>query len=843
MNRTSIINYYIKTIQARSYLEIGVSDGSNFAKIQCDNKIGVDPALSSPATVHLTSDDFFAQNTKQFDVIFIDGLHHADQVKKDILNSLNVLNLGGVIICHDMNPLTEDAQIIPFRGGEWNGDCWRAFVELRQTRPDLEMFTIDCDHGVSIIKKGHQDLLSIDVEINYNTFSKYKQLWLNLISVDMFSNNMQTKINNNTLIELLKKFIDSPDDPENNLQLGLYYDSIGQTASAISYYIRTTERTLDDLIKYQCLLRTAICFEQQGTRAFSVKGMLQHAISLLPKRPEAYFLLSKFHEMEKKEGDWFLCYMLSSVGLEVCDFNLPKLEMNINYPGRSGLLFEKAVSSWWCGLCEESKNLFKELLTTYDLDLMHRTAVINNLQSLNALTTPILNLFNKDKYFKLKEKFPGSEKITQNYSESYQDMFVLTMLNGKTNGTYLEIGAGSPFYGNNTALLEKEFGWSGISLDIDKNSVDAFSKERKNKCILKDATVVDYSELLTNSKFEKNIDYLQLDCDPPETTYKILRSIPFHQYKFAVITYEHDYYCDQSKSFRNKSREYLESLGYIMVVGDIAPDEWRNYEDWWIHPDLISSFILNKMRDSSSVIKNAEAYMLNHDNDITTIKIEQGNVILPQPTPAVVRENKNLTISQSTPAPLLINPNYRNGIWIVDNFYSNPDAIREFALKQEYHQGGFGKGYIGRRTFQQFLFPGLKEEFERIMGRKIIQWEEHGMNGRFQYNSEGEPLVYHCDSQQWAGMLYLTPNAPPDTGTSTYALKGTDIRHNSHPDIMRCFRAGSQNLDRTPFEAVDNVGNVYNRLVIFNAGYLHAATGYFGFTPENSRLWQMFFFD
>ena len=608
MNRTSIINHYIKKIQAKSYLEIGVWDGNNFSKIKCDNKTGVDPDTNSSATVYLTSDMFFLHNQTYFDVIFIDGLHHADQVKTDILNSLNVLNPGGVIICHDMNPLTEDAQIIPFRGGMWNGDCWRAFVELRQTRSDLEMFTVDCDEGISIIKKGQQALLDIKCDVNYDNFSKNKKEWLNLISVNEFNGNIDP------LAELLEKFVYNPANPENNLNLGLYYDNIGQTAAAISYYIRTAERTSDDLVKYQCLLRTALCFEKQGSRAFSVKGMLQHAVALLPKRPEAYFLLSKFHENEKKEGDWFLCYMLSSIGLELCDFNLPKLEMNINYPGRAGLLFEKAVSSWWCGLCEESKSLFKELLENYELDSMHETAVINNLQMLDPSYIPV-------------------KKIKHN----------------------------TPVKSNDTKI---------------------------------------------------KLDY-------------------------------------------------------------------------------------------------------------TTGKLK-------------IKEHNDTS---------LINPNYQNGIWIIDNFYNDPDSIREFALKQDYHQGGIGRGYIGRRTFQQFLFPGLKEEFEKIMGRKIVKWEEHGMNGRFQYNSEGAPLVYHCDDQQWAGMLYLTPDAPPDTGTSTYALKGTDIRHKSHPDIMKCFRPGSQNLDRTLFEAVDNIGNVYNRLVIFNAGYLHAASGYFGFTPENSRLWQMFFFD
>jgi hypothetical protein len=92
-------------------------------------------------------------------------------------------------------------------------------------------------------------------------------------------------------------------------------------------------------------------------------------------------------------------------------------------------------------------------------------------------------------------------------------------------------------------------------------------------------------------------------------------------------------------------------------------------------------------------------------------------------------------------------------------------------------------------------------------------------------------------------MLYLSPDAPYQTGTGTFAGKNSDIRHRTHQDILKCFRPGSQNMDGTIFEPVDVIGNVYNRLVIFNAGYLHSALGYFGYNKENCRLWQMFFFD
>jgi hypothetical protein len=47
-----------------------------------------------------------------------------------------------------------------------------------------------------------------------------------------------------------------------------------------------------------------------------------------------------------------------------------------------------------------------------------------------------------------------------------------------------------------------------------------------------------------------------------------------------------------------------------MVAGDIAPDEWRNYEDWWVHPDLIDPKILKKMLVDDEKTKKAEEYLL-----------------------------------------------------------------------------------------------------------------------------------------------------------------------------------------------------------------------------------------
>jgi hypothetical protein len=205
-------------------------------------------------------------------------------------------------------------------------------------------------------------------------------------------------------------------------------------------------------------------------------------------------------------------------------------------------------------------------------------------------------------------QFPGIETITNNYSEAYQDIFILSALNGKRGGTYLEIGSADPFYHNNTALLETKFGWTGASIDIRREMVEEFNDRRDNLVFCLDATKIDYAKFIPRVGLGQDIDYLQLDCDPPGRTFEILKMIPFDQHRFAVITFEHDYYADQS--VRDASREYLTEKGYKLVASDIAFNEKHSYEDWWVHPELVSAEIVDKMTDLTPGAKYAKDYLL-----------------------------------------------------------------------------------------------------------------------------------------------------------------------------------------------------------------------------------------
>lgn len=396
----------------------------------------------------------------------------------------------------------------------------------------------------------------------------------------------------------LLNYISDPENAEYNFLLGNWYEDQGHTAAAAGFYVRTTEYSVSDLFIYEALLRLANCFTRQGCRTYTTKGVLLRAVSLMPDRPEAYFLLSRLYEAEK---DWQESYTFAIMGQKLNE-DQPKLRTNVDYPGKYALVFEQAVSAWWIGLFEESLHLFRQLKKDPTMLPVHIMAVQSNLQRLEGTiwTDPLI--YYGSMYEQLRIKFPGSRSIERNYSQMYQDMFVLTMLNGKRNGTFFEIGCGDPTFTNNTKLLE-EWGWKGVSIDIKPSITDKYAKERKSTVVTGDATRLDYDKIIT-----EDYDYLQVDTDP--NSLDVLLRLPFETRKFAVITFEHDYYCSPDPTARERSRRYLESQGYILIAGDIAPRKYDSMEDWWVHPDLVDPKIVERMRDISSGIKKADNYML-----------------------------------------------------------------------------------------------------------------------------------------------------------------------------------------------------------------------------------------
>lgn len=217
--RVIILQQIITQKKAKTYLEIGVDDGSTFLQIKAPQKIAVDPTfkittkrkfffhLKNPKNLlnkyfEMTSDEFFTNLPRTLlnyglDVVFIDGLHTYEQSLKDVLNSLKFLREDGIILMHDCNPLTEtngypassmkEAKRLNLLGwdGIWSGNVWKTIAFLRSTRKDLNLFVLNCDYGLGFISKGQQEnplnFTPEDIrKLTYKDLAENRELLLNL---------------------------------------------------------------------------------------------------------------------------------------------------------------------------------------------------------------------------------------------------------------------------------------------------------------------------------------------------------------------------------------------------------------------------------------------------------------------------------------------------------------------------------------------------------------------------------------------------------------------------------------------------------------------------------------
>jgi len=218
VKRSEIINFLLNKINRETnYLEIGVRNPEdNYSKIKSTNKYSVDPGIEfdkNPVDFKMTSDDFFSYLDQdkvlskdiRFDVVFIDGLHLAEQVDRDIINSLRYLKEDGFIVLHDCNPPTEwhSRENYYYRMtpavSEWNGTTWKAFLKWRYDS-SVESCCIDTDWGVGVISKKYpigRKLHSHNLFFEFKTLDNNREEQLNLMSFDSFKKIISETIHNN----------------------------------------------------------------------------------------------------------------------------------------------------------------------------------------------------------------------------------------------------------------------------------------------------------------------------------------------------------------------------------------------------------------------------------------------------------------------------------------------------------------------------------------------------------------------------------------------------------------------------------------------------------------------
>lgn len=185
LKRYDIIQNIINKRGFKSFLEIGSFNNDTFDKILVQNKVGVDPERGG--NIRLTSDEFFKTNKSFFDIVFIDGLHLYEQVRKDFFNSLNFLNPGGVILIHDCLPSKFRDQVRLRSHELWNGDVWKLVVELR-TLDYIQLYTIIADYDVAIVKIGkNENILKFNKDfrkLTYKDYCSYHEQFMNPIKYE-----------------------------------------------------------------------------------------------------------------------------------------------------------------------------------------------------------------------------------------------------------------------------------------------------------------------------------------------------------------------------------------------------------------------------------------------------------------------------------------------------------------------------------------------------------------------------------------------------------------------------------------------------------------------------------
>lgn len=213
MTRFDVINAFVMQFGYKKYLEIGVNYGECISRVVAKSKDGVDPCgWKAPAWVKypMTSDEFFAlklsdaeSSQSKYDLIFIDGLHEAEQVIRDVQNSLRLLSDGGTILLHDCNPPTEWHASKEINGGDWNGTVYQAILRLKASMAEAGCgidelpFVIDTDWGIGVIhgwethpgpvEREFDPSLARAAESDWKLFDEHRNSLLNLVSVDQFN--------------------------------------------------------------------------------------------------------------------------------------------------------------------------------------------------------------------------------------------------------------------------------------------------------------------------------------------------------------------------------------------------------------------------------------------------------------------------------------------------------------------------------------------------------------------------------------------------------------------------------------------------------------------------------
>jgi hypothetical protein len=421
--------------------------------------------------------------------------------------------------------------------------------------------------------------------------------------------------------DIFADFIMNPFDSITCFQIGEDYFNEGHLASAMGFYLRAADYAEDDVMRYNGRYMAVKCIANLGRRDTFEEGMWWKVINSDKERPEGWVALARYYSCRSNDR---LAYEVSKLGIENSSDKSFHITRNAGFSHKAELICNIIDKGHFLGYTEERKELLlKEVKNLNDYPTFWKDKIFNEAMNwchylsdnydhsftYRPIDPPYPKYIGDKDHLRLRRSFKDAHTIKTNYSQAFQDMFVLSVFDGKRNGSYLEIGAAGPFKGSNTALLE-EWGWDGLSLEISTNEVQKWEGKRNNKIIQADALTFDYA-----SNLQKHYDYLQVDIEPAINSFKVLQKIPWERTTFGIITFEHDDYLD-CDNIRFISREYLKQKGYKLLVSNVSPTYTKNkpnvsFEDWWYHPKFVKPGVVEVMKDISEEPKNPINYIYN----------------------------------------------------------------------------------------------------------------------------------------------------------------------------------------------------------------------------------------
>ena len=186
----------------------------------------------------------------------------------------------------------------------------------------------------------------------------------------------------------LDNYILNPRDEMINFKLANEYFNIGQYAGAMSYYLRCAEISEDDELIYESLLNSWVCMKNVKGRPIFERGQLMTTIAQSPDRPEAYYFICNWLEINgdisfnSNEEKFHQMYLYACIGINNIENHKDFLYFK-EYPGYFGLLFYKGFAAWQIGKLKESEDIFIDLYNNHNLNKDFKQYVYNNIKNLN----------------------------------------------------------------------------------------------------------------------------------------------------------------------------------------------------------------------------------------------------------------------------------------------------------------------------------------------------------------------------------------------------------------------------------------------------------------------------